>query len=86
MESLLDKGLNVRTPEDLVIPGDDPQDVNNDIVPDLDAFGTQGTHEARLAFTRRFIPTIMHHDQRAVNDAMMLHLYAGMPTHPVVLK
>ena len=61
----------VRISGDLIAPGEDPRDLINAVFPNLDAFGTGGDHEARLAFTMRSVLAPRNDDQRKLNEDIM---------------
>ena len=56
---------------DLIVPGDDPRNLINAVYPNLDAFGPDGDHEPRLAYTRRCVLTPRNDDQRKLNEDIM---------------
>ncbi|CAN0273274.1 unnamed protein product, partial [Scytosiphon promiscuus] len=61
----------VRIPDDLIVAGEDPCHLINAVFPNLDAFGPNGDHEARLAFTRRSVLAPRNDDQRSLNEDIM---------------
>ena len=61
----------VRLLIDLIIPCEDPRDLINAVVPNLDAFGPDGDHKAILAFTRRSVLAPRNDDRRKLNADIM---------------
>ncbi|CAM9905065.1 unnamed protein product, partial [Laminaria digitata] len=58
----------VRISNDLIVAGEDPRDLINAVFPNLDAFGPNGDHEARLSFTRRSVLAPRNDDQQSLNE------------------